>query len=326
MSWLLSGEVQLAAGPEAGGVFGWFDADPASRFVYPETTGYYLTFLSFLRAQKWPAGDFGSRARRAAAWIARWSADAAPPARVYLAGPQTHDWRNRLAFSFDLGMIWRGLAMARQPCSTIERLLARFPVAGAGFLAAMPIQSGPVAQSWSAQPGAFQLKLAAALLHSGVPADPALRQAAEAVFAQYRHWDPPDCRRDLLHPYLYAVEGALLTRDHRLLRQAASWIAKLAPHVDGSRSDVLAQLLRSACLLDAAGYLPHREWSARLPELAEALCGYCAPDGRMYFRRDSLGRLEHVNVWSGMFAAQALMWFSQWRASALGIEAAAWLV
>jgi hypothetical protein len=36
--------------------------------------------------------------------------------------------------------------------------------------------------------------------------------------------------------------------------------------------------------------------------------------------------LQHVNVWSGLFTAQALSWFGQWEESALPIESAGWLI
>src|ERR1039457_7443053 len=63
IDWLLSEGVQLPGGSEAGGVLGWFDG-ASSRFVYPETTGYYLTFLSFLHAHGWPVGGIPHRAPR----------------------------------------------------------------------------------------------------------------------------------------------------------------------------------------------------------------------------------------------------------------------
>jgi hypothetical protein len=174
------------------------------------------------------------------------------------------------------------------------------------------------------------MKTAAALLYSGVNPPPGLDRRAKAVLAQFSGWSPEDCPRHLLHPYLYAVEGALMAGlavgDDALLRQAAAIIGELVLVADNSRSDVLAQLLRSGCILQAAGYLPRAEWEVRLPELAKAVCRFCGPDGRMYFQRDRAGRLQHVNVWSGLFAAQALIWFDLWRASELSLESAAWLV
>lgn len=340
----MSGEVQLATGPQAGGVLGWFDGDPAAGFIYPETTGYYLTFLSFLGAQYSLPGEIAVdalsyRARHAAGWLGRWSEISEPPTRVYLAGPQSKDWRNHLSFSFDLAMIWRGLATSRHlagdPLSTpirlaIERRLSRFCLPQGGLLASAPIQPGPLAQSWSVQPGSFQMKPAAALLYSGVDAPLNLHRSAEAVLAQFRACAPGDNLREFLHPNLYAAEGALLaglgTHDPALLRQAAAAIENAAFRTDIARSDALAQVLRCGCILHAAGYLPHRKWSFRLPELAAALCRYCAPDGRMYFQRGHAGSLQHVNVWCGLFAAQALIWYGQWRASALSLESAAWLV
>jgi hypothetical protein len=117
--------------------------------------------------------------------------------------------------------------------------------------------------------------------------------------------------------------------DQALLRQAALALERLvlSPPVWASlRSDVLAQILRCACLLEAGGYLQRATWDLLLPEIAAALCQYCGPDGRQYFQRDAGGLPRHVNVWSGLFAAQALVWYGDWRTRALTLDAAAWLV
>ncbi len=339
VNWLLSDDVRVSAGPEAGGVLGWYDPECATRFIYPETTGYYLTFLGFLQALHGAVDIIPRRAREAAEWLHRWSHQPSPPTRVYLAGPQVSDWRNQFSFSFDLAMICRGAAMAGplvgEACSAtlwtaVARRLSQFSTAEGELPAAVSLQAGPRARSWSLAPGPFQMKTAAALLGSGLGLPAPIRRAADAVIARFRGWTPPDHRRELLHPYLYAAEGALLAgvcaSDPELLRQSAAAIETIAGCAGITRSDVLAQVLRAACILHAAGYLKDERWNRRLSELAATLCSYCAPDGRMYFARDALGRLEHVNVWSGLFAAQALIWYSQWRAGALSLESALWLV
>ena len=129
--------------------------------------------------------------------------------------------------------------------------------------------------------------------------------------------------------------AAAAGNDQALLRRAATALERLAVIALGPlrneapaslRSDVLAQILRSGCLLEAGGYLPRETWNLVLPKIAAALCQYCGPDGRMYFQRDCGGRLRHVNVWSGLFSAQALIWYDDWRRLALTLESAAWLV
>lgn len=339
VSWLLSDDVRVSTGPEAGGVFGWFDPECATRFIYPETTGYYLTFLAFLQAQHGTADCIPQLACQAAAWLQHWNSMPSPPTRVYVGGPYVLDWRNHFSFSFDLAMIRRGIAMARpllgeacsaSLCEAVTRRLSQFATAHGELLAAVSVQSGPQAHSWSLAPGPFQRKTAAALLGSGLDLPAPVRRAAEAMMTRFRGWIPPDYRRELLHPYLYAAEGALLmgvlAGDRELLRQSAAAIEVIAGCTAISRSDVLAQLLRATCLLHAAGYLKDENWNRRIPEWAAALGSYCAPDGRMYFARDTLGCLEHANVWSGLFAAQALIWYAQWRAAALPLESAVWLV
>jgi len=348
VTWLLSDEVQLAEGPEAGGVLGWFDGEASGRFVYPEVTGYYLTFLSFLRAHGWPAVDLPYRARQAAGWLyRRFRQQSLPATRLYVSEPAVPDWRNNFSFSFDLAMIWRGIAMARQLAgpahsgllqSSLERRLFDLCSPEGGLLASVPIKPGPAVESWSTHPGAFQLKSAAALLCSGTGPPSELRRPAELTREQFRGWMPNGGERELLHPCLYFVEGALLlgaAGDDRLLRQAAAVLERLVrtaiePLTDdaltGLRSDVLAQTLRSGCLLEAGGYLHWAAWHSLLPKLAAALCQYCDAEGRIYFQRDVAGRRRHVNVWSGLFAAQALIWYGHWRRLDLPLAAAAWLV
>ena len=141
INWLLSDEVQLPIGAQAGGVLGWFDG-ASTRFVYPESTGYYLTILSFLHARGWPVDGIPRRARRAADWLDRQGGRLSPPAtRVYLSDPPTKDWRNSFSFSFDLAMIWRGIAsdtLSDKPQKneknldkSVDKMLKDFPPKGA---------------------------------------------------------------------------------------------------------------------------------------------------------------------------------------------------
>jgi len=348
--WLLSGDVQVRSGQESGAVFGWFDQAAPRRFLYPEVTGYYLAFLAYLAHPREALDGLQVHAQQAVDWLGRQcSSDEPPPARIYLDGDASADWRSSYSFSFDLAMMWRGMAMSRATrlasavadpaLAAVERQLARFVPSSGELRASIPLRSGLTEISWASRPGPYQTKCAAALLHSGTRAPEKLRSSAEATLARFDHWRPEAFHPELLHHDLYFVEGLLMAgaaeRNEAYLSHAATALEQLvAAHRSWlwdecsafARSDGLAQVLRAACLLHAAGYLPNDPWNELLPRLAATLSGYCGSGGVMHFRRDSAGGLQHVNVWSGLFTAQALAWFGQWEESALSVEAAAWLI
>lgn len=348
--WLLSGDVQVQSGPDSGGVFGWFEAAAPQRFLYPEAAGYYLTFLASLAHQGSGLDGIRTHAQEAADWLRRRCAgDELQPARVYVDGDAGADWRSRYSFSFDLAMMWRGIALSRaallppafadRALATVERHLARFVSSSGELRASIPLAAGLPQASWASRSGPFQTKCAAALLYSGTAAPEKLQSPAQATLARFCNWSAEAFQPELLHHDLYFVEGLLMAgvaqRNKVYLRHAATALERLVmAHWSWlwdecspfARSDGLAQILRAGCLLDAAGYLPKDPWSELLPRLAATLSGYCGPGGAMHFRRDSTGGLEHVNVWSGLFAAQALSWYGQREESALSIDSVSWLV
>jgi hypothetical protein len=349
MEWLLSDDVQMRSGPEAGGVFGWFEEPSPQRFLYPEVTGYYLTFLAFLSQQGLRRDAFQQYAQLAADWLDHRCAGEAPgAARVYMHGDESSDWRRGFSFSFDLAMIWRGIALCRELLASsssdrvmaaVERHLSRFASPGDGLRASIALTAGPSGVSWASRSGAFQTKCAAALLYSGTSAPETVRPHAETMMGGFCNWSPDEFQPELLHHDLYFVEGLLMagvaaqnetylnhtsTVLHSLANAHRSWLWDERSSL--VRSDVLAQILRAGCLLRAAGYLPRETWNELLPRLAGTLAGYCGTGGVMYFRKGSAGQLEHMNVWSGLFAAQALMWYRQWEESALSLDSVAWLI
>src|SRR5271169_2938332 len=174
--WLLSDDVQVRSGPEAGGVFGWFEEPSRQRFLYPEVTGYYLTFLAFLSQHGLRRDAFQQHAQLAADWLDRRCGGETPgAARVYMHSDESSDWRRGFSFSFDLAMIWRGIALSRdllassssdRVMAAVERHLSRFVSPGNGLRASIPLTEGPSGKSWASRSGAFQTKCAAALLYS----------------------------------------------------------------------------------------------------------------------------------------------------------------
>jgi len=348
--WLLSGDVQVRSGPEAGAVLGWFDPAAPRRFLYPEATGYYLTFLAYLAHRGFELDAIRIYAQQAADWLCRrYVGDELQPARVYVDGDARADWRSGYSFSFDLAMMWRGIALSRaallpsatasRALATIERHLVRFVPSSGELRASIPLLPGLGHASWASRSGPFQTKCAAALLYSGAAAPEKLQSPARATMARFCNWSAEAFQPELLHHNLYFVEGLLMAgaaeRNQTYLRHAARALERLVmAHWSWlwdecsafARSDGLAQILRAGCLLHAAGYLPKNPWSELLPRLAATLSSYCGSGGVMHFRRDGAGSLQHVNVWSGLFAAQALSWYGQWEGSGLSIHSVIWLV
>lgn len=334
--WLLSGQVQLRSGDLRGGVLGWFDARPESAFAYGECSGYYLTYLSYRHAMLADGGELETQAAEAGAWLAReWCMGSTPPTRAYLDGHHVRDWRNEFHFSFDLGMMMRGatLANARFPelshgraVRALAKRLEAF-VTPDGLLApCVPVRPGPLPPCWSVAPGPYQMKPAACILSAGAELPERLREAATATWERWRSEPPESPGQDRLHDFLYSVEGLILEgyrrRDAQTLDRAritfnvgagSLGLDPFDPHrISAGRSDVAAQTLRLASILYPLSSRRGRLWAQRLDALAGIVCSYLDGNGVMHFRRGQ-SRLEHPNVWSAMFASQALRFYQIWR-------------
>jgi hypothetical protein len=163
---------------------------------------------------------------------------------------------------------------------------------------------------WSTRPGPHHLKAAAALLELPDGAlGPALTQVCRATV---EHWAmqlrPPWPVREL-HPLLYGVEGLLILGMDDVAAPAVDLLLELQRRDgslpaavdgrDGVRSDVLAQALRAARILEARGRPPS---AGRLDALAAALLRHVRADGAVSFSVDQPG----PNTWCAMFAQQAL--------------------
>lgn len=325
--WLLTSPIQIAAGPQRGGIAGWLEADGQPQYVYLEITGYYLTAMAWLVAREEP-GEAAARARGAlaVAWLARAvGVGAIPPTRLYLGeGPE--DWRNDAIFSFDLAMAARGLAAfveaaGPQPAAGAPSaaLLACLDAISDGAPALRShLSRGEVMlpERWSTVPGPHHLKAAGAV--RGLPCTPAL--AATAAYTR-KLWSERMLEGDPvpeLHPLLYALEGIAM--------DAAGTLEAVGPpfrrlmelqRPDGAlpaetaasrlvRSDVLAQLLRIGVLLEAAGMLAEPEWRERLGLLASRLLDHVGADGSVRFSAES----AVSNAWCAMFAQQALVLYA----------------
>jgi hypothetical protein len=317
VDWLLE-RVQLPEGLNQGGVFGWFDRNPSSQFVYGEITGYYLSFLNYLQHSGVESPLLRFNATQALRWICqRWLG--APVTRAYLDGQQHRDWRNSLSFSFDEIMILRGVYAAStlvDPelrglvlASLCQRLSAFIGEDGT-LLPCLATGNTPIPERWSTRQGPYQIKAAAALMTMDSILPLKLQACARKTLSLWVTFTPEVITTEELHPLLYFVEGLLLASSvttqflthaqlvlERILHSLSDETATLV------RSDVIAQALRLACLVGGSQDLIRDSF-------ATSLVNFIGADGVVYFSRDSKGQLKHANVWCGMFAAQALRYYA----------------
>ncbi|HET7844422.1 MAG TPA: hypothetical protein VFL14_09745 [Xanthomonadales bacterium] len=321
--WLLRGPVQVAEGPQAGGIVGSFTPAGEPAYVYGEITGYYLHWLAGLPHDARVAAN----AVAACAWAARWFSRADDtPTRIHFGEPPS-DWRNDAVFLFDLAMLARGLAVADRArlCTVpatlsdaLGRAISRFHDGGR-LLPLLRIRpDAQLPDRWSTRDDAFLLKAATRVLDARPPiaVDDDMLDACSA-FQRRRAPLAGEAPVEMLHPTLYYLE-AVLAGDARHWPGAARLLARLlalrndafelpeAPPADGPRrSDVIAQALRVGTFLRARGVDGAPDADV-LDGLARALVARVAPDGTIAFRVDTNER--QPNAWCAMFAEQALRW------------------
>ena len=339
--WVLE-HAQLSGGPQAGAVLGGRCPDRDREYVYPEITGYFLSWLAFADACD-PVGaqETGPRRQAAISWLLRETRRPGGPrtrGRVGSATDPTDDWRNRALFAFDLGMAYRGIRAAapaadaaprelrelRELRDRLTRLLDSLRQPDGSWLSCLPRGLGagaraPLPERWSTRPGPHLLKAAGGVLALAPPSeDRSAVRAAEATLSRHA----PELVRnlpDMSHPALYALEGLLqaelaghtahhddlLAGYRQLTRHTADGVLHevSASPTSRVRSDVLAQLVRVGCVLYGNGALDEEE-RGRLDMLAAALTGHVDSDGGVRF---DLADASHHNVWCALFAHQALV-------------------
>jgi hypothetical protein len=333
-AWLLSDQVQVAGGDHDGAVVGWLDQSGAGTFLYPEITGYYLTWLSFLQlARPESEAEATRRSGRAVAWLARMSAKPLLPTRIYREAEPDVDWRSGAVFCFDVAMVLRGVAQAipavgHPAQEVLSALGARFDewfAIGEDLLRSHRLESPDaiLPRRWSTEPGPHHVKAAAAvLLLPDQAIGPNARTVAQRTLEHWVKWGTERLpAQTLVHPELYFIEGLLLAavnsgREslfHCASEQLHSVLEGLRP--DGSlppsldepdapaRSDVIAQTLRAGCVLTARHPSERQAAFKELRKLAAALEQFLTPQGSIVFAR--VPTHQHRNTWSAMFAHQA---------------------
>ena len=324
-SWLLGPEVQYVDGPHCGGVIGWFDDHGSPKFIYPEITGYYLSWLAFWANLSGQSDEAAHRANLALSWTAKYFSGSTPPkTRIYLLKEEDRDWRNSGSFSFDLAMLTRGVASVRNLAEEDSRNLVLGQLCEhlipfcdkKGTLQAFRPHVSDVSyplSHWSCIQGPYQAKAAAAILSSNSvsPIPPLVHQTAHSVYTNWRsHVRKP--ASDNAHAALYHLEGLALAAANGWDSHAQILIENLFMQILGmieppERSDVLAQALRIGCMLCSMSNGINLALTDRLRRLAEELEKFLAADGSILFSRSP--NFRHRNVWSSIFAHQALCFY-----------------
>jgi hypothetical protein len=285
------------------GVVGATAASGVVRHGYPEIAGYWLHWAS--RADD-VADDLGAAVvdwlrehERPDGWPTRVGAACVDPAYAHAS------------YLFDHVMLWHGLqhwSRARQsaPAATLAdraRQHARQFIADGDLVAARGAHSG----RWSGRVGPFLLKVCARARHGddelGAACRRLLPMLVDAALAQ-PHTEA--------HPQLYAIEGLIELGERELATMALQalivahgGVGAVRETVDAGprRSDVLAQLLRAALLLDLADR-GDPVWSALAAELAQRVDAH----GRVPFALAG----DDCPTWAALFAEQALgLWRGQ---------------
>ncbi len=319
------------------GVIGAWAPDGEPRHAYPEIAGYWLRWAS--RHPHLPLST-GTAVVDALAGLQ--SPSGLWPTRIGLGQESVPPIYLQGHFLYDHAMLWDGLrrwAVARR-CSRAALLadglwdaLDCFVVDGR-LNARVPNRSEPgparaahscnearaeepgwheeehrvTRPAWSSSFGPFLLKACARLIPGqGSLAKLCAARVDELIELTLQSPHPQT------HPQLYAIEGLIeLGRPqlaHEVLRQLLAdhgGPVGITEHVAGGprRSDVLAQLLRAACVL---GIDDDSTWSSLAAELAA--------------RVDQQGRLPFATpaddrpTWAGLFALQALQLWSGQRLS-----------
>ena len=321
--WLITSPIQ----DSSGGVSGWLDDAGKPAFIYGEITGYYLSAMAFVGRYGRRRAAAAVRARRAVSWLDRESRHGEPPrTRVYSTGDE--DWRNDLIFSFDLGMVIRGLRAVRPYLpDQADELIHRY----ASFLRAMWCAGQPIDShlarfstkepptKWSTVPGPHHVKVAA-----GVADLPNMRDLAEITLSHWLPFADQEPRELALHPCLYFLEGLVQLGHwdaagrmyrHILSRGFRDGLLPSQPPEGFERSDVVAQALRMAVLLDSRGIsVPQDD----IELLVDTLRLHLRDDGAVAFHRPRSDG-NHWNCWSAMFGYQA-MWLYQRHRAGLPID------
>jgi hypothetical protein len=343
--WLMTAPIQITNGKFRGGVIGWLSSDENEKsFVYPEITGYFLSALAFIvKTQPKKRVQASYRANSILNWLENIQFNEQfPDTRCYVKNRQS-DWYNRAYFSFDIGTLIRGLdaaamtalidphrcqATAQYLLKTFERMCDNIPLSSH-----MLKTEREIPKKWSTIPGIHHVKTCAALSNMNlIKTSTAMQNCLNATII---HWQKTVLYGGItsdLHQVFYYLEGlffrAITNEKDKCMKEIAIHFKTIMQYQygDGSlpsnisdqqlqpakeiRADVQAQALRTGAVLCAYEFLSYSQWGEHLEGLYLALCRHITKDGAVMFQPLGTEKCKHQNTWCGIFAHQALLFYS----------------
>lgn len=338
-AWFLDSGIQESTG----GVARFYRVDlRENRPISTEITGYGISMLLFLHSQTGDR-DYLESALRAGRFLTRIAWDpvsCAFPFEYGVRDPETKP----LAYFFDCGIIARGLLQLWRSTEDEEFLnaaiecgrgmLTDFPSHDAGVepILGLPEKTPlPRGESWSRQPGCYQLKSALAWLELHATTGEnvflaAYNRMVGAALAHHKRFLPGTDQAltmDRLHAYCYFLEGLLpRASEPRCADAIRTGIDDVSEHLRETehlfaRSDVYAQLLRLRLFAEGLGVQPvdrlFAEQEAQTLDRFQIESSDWKTRGGFYFGRRNGKMIPHVNPVSTGFAIQALTLWKRYR-------------
>jgi|GEM_PF-3791077 len=314
-NWLLDPKVF-----SGGVVAGSLDESHCLIYTYPEISGYYLSYLSYLKQNDRVTADLDTHIKNLICYQTQLWGNIHPPAtRHYSNKNQTSlDWRNRGLFIFDIAMLLRGIADAAEYKNESENLAQQIltylnlyfdaeKLAPVHWYTEYPSEAR---SRWSTSSGAYQLKVIAALKRFAQVwnNNSILERIAPIQTALVSEFNRANFALHNTHSTAYALEGALLlgsqagidwTLGKKVILNLVSAIDNASvDQIEYRRSDAIAQLLRLSCCEPFAN-------ASLADHLYDLLCSTLNSDGSLEFTLAPCN-VRYKNTWPVLFARQAL--------------------
>lgn len=237
-SWLLNSGIQNLEknSPFCGGVNSWYDADKKHYgFIYPEVTGYAMTFFLYLNRYENNDG-LVDRAVKAGHWIRETAFDRKT---VEIRHQFFHDPTippSNYSYSFDNGIILGGyIHLFRETGNSVylhiarriaDRLIENMQSPEGYFSSHYDLENEKIAakeDQWSQQPSSHHVKISIAMLNLYEDTgDERYKNSAVRIcdWALQRQRETGQfitnslSNSTLLHPHCYALEGLLFSGQH----------------------------------------------------------------------------------------------------------------
>lgn len=269
--WLLhSGTQNLSRNSKTrGGFAAWYEIDTNQYpFLYSEITGYALTTLVYLHAQK-PDRLLVRRAELAAEWLRRCARlpKGGVKTRYYLVKDYetpNYSFQHGRVYTFDTAIVGYGVLQLYKLSKKKKYLdwvwemtdfmtskMRRADGLFHAYYDSVPARTGEDFEKWSDQAGSFHAKLALLLVDLWrITRDPRLKQLTRSLLDASLRLQKPEGRfvtntadnSTHLHPHCYTMEGLAYAAHHmdldvyrKPLKKAFAWTLK-AVGEDGSIS------------------------------------------------------------------------------------------